>query len=151
MTLQPIYEGLAQHRWNDAQLAELESVLAKKDFLADYQLAMRGERTFAIDAIENQRITRQIKTMAEVAGKPKEETISLRWMPSAFFYQNELAFAQLHEQLILPLLDMTNRIIAPAAVRRACLGTLTRAGRRSACAGANPVPAGRIQPGRLRR
>jgi len=119
MTLQPIYEGLAQHRWNDAQLAELESVLAKKDFLADYQLAMRGERTFAIDAIENQRITRQIKTMAEVAGKPKEETISLRWMPSAFFYQNELAFAQLHEQLILPLLDMTNRIIAPAAVRRA--------------------------------
>jgi hypothetical protein len=119
MTLQPIYEGLAQHRWNDAQLAELESVLAKKDFLADYQLAMRGERTFAIDAIENQRITRQIKTMAEVAGKPKKETISLRWMPSAFFYQNELAFAQLHEQLILPLLDMTNRIIAPAAVRRA--------------------------------
>jgi hypothetical protein len=119
ITLQPIYEGLAQHRWNDAQLAELESALAQKDFLADYQFAMRGERTFAIDMIENQRITRQIKTMEEVAGKPKEVTLSLRWSPSAFFYQNELAFAQLHEQLIQPLLDLTNRIVSPAAVRRA--------------------------------
>jgi hypothetical protein len=119
ITLQPIYEGLAQHRWNDAQLAELESALAQKDFLADYQFAMRGERTFAIDMIENQRITRQIKTMEEVAGKPKEVTLSLRWSPSAFFYQNELAFAQLHEQLIQPLLDITNRIVSPAAVRRA--------------------------------
>jgi hypothetical protein len=119
ITLQPIYEGLAQHRWNDAQLAGLESALAQKDFLADYQFAMRGERTFAIDAIENQRITRQIKTVEVVAGKPKEVTVSLRWSPSAFFYQTELAFAQLHEQLIQPLLDITNRIVSPAAVRRA--------------------------------
>jgi hypothetical protein len=119
ITIQPIYEGLAQHRWNDAQLAGLESALAQKDFLADYQFAMRGERTFAIDAIENQRITRQIKTMAEVGGKPKEVTIGLRWSPSAFFYQTELAFAELHEQLIQPLLDITNRIVSPAAVRRA--------------------------------
>ena len=47
ITLQPIYEGLAEHQWSDAQLAELDAELAKLDFLADYELSMRGERAFA--------------------------------------------------------------------------------------------------------
>ena len=43
IALQPVWEGLAAHQWSDAQLAELESDLAKLDFLSDYQVAMRGE------------------------------------------------------------------------------------------------------------
>jgi len=44
LTLQPIWEGLAEHKWSDAQLAELDSELAKLDFLADYKLSVSGER-----------------------------------------------------------------------------------------------------------
>ena len=36
--LQPIWEGLAEHQWSDAQLVELDAELAKLDFLADYQV-----------------------------------------------------------------------------------------------------------------
>ena len=43
IALQPIWEGLVAHQWSDAQLAELDSELAKLDFLPDYELAMRGE------------------------------------------------------------------------------------------------------------
>jgi len=44
-------------------------------------------------------------------------TNSLRWMPSAFFYQNQLAFARMYEQLVLPLVDLTNRTVSVAAYR----------------------------------
>ena len=49
ITLQPVWEGLAEHRWSDAQLAELDSELAKLDFLADYELS-DARRTGDCDA-----------------------------------------------------------------------------------------------------
>lgn len=119
ITLQPIYEGLAQHKWSGTQLAELEQRLAKVDFLADFQTAMRGERACAIRAFEIQRITREDKIMVNYTDTNRIVTISYRFMPSAYFYQNELAFARLHEQFILPLVDLTNRIVAPAALSHA--------------------------------
>jgi hypothetical protein len=55
--LQPVWEGLAEHKWSDEQLAVLEADLAKEDFLADYEFAIRGERTFAISTFEDMRRT----------------------------------------------------------------------------------------------
>jgi len=118
INLQPIYEGLAQHRWSEAQLIELEQLLAQQDYLADFKFAMRGEKITAIATFEKQRLTRETKYAEESHGTNKIVAISYRFMPSAYFYQNELAFAQMHEQFILPLVDLTNRIIAPAALRQ---------------------------------
>ena len=53
MSLQPIYEGLAEHKWSDGQLAELDRELVKFDFLADCQLALRGERTIGDTKIDD--------------------------------------------------------------------------------------------------
>jgi hypothetical protein len=117
IALQPVYEGLAQHRWDDAQLSELEAALAKEDFLADYKTAMRGERMCGIDALERMRLTREEKS-SEPEDHGRIVTNSLRLMPSAFFYQNELACARGMERWILPLADETNRIVFPAAVQR---------------------------------
>ena len=117
IALQPIYEGLAQHRWNDAQLADLEAALAAKDYLADFLFSMRGERACAIYTFENQRRTREMKNYSGDEVGNQIVTNSLRWMPSAFFYQNELAFAQMYEQFVLPLVDLTNRTVSVAAYR----------------------------------
>ena len=113
--LQPIWEGLAEHKWADAQLTELDSELAKIDFLADYGFIMSGERAFAIASFENQRRTREMISYTDAG----DVTNKLTFMPSAFFYQNELAFAQLHQQWILPLVDTNSRVISPAALQRA--------------------------------
>lgn len=43
--LDSVWEGLKQHVWTDAQLSQLEDDLLKIDFLADYQLSIRGEAT----------------------------------------------------------------------------------------------------------
>jgi len=117
IALQTVYEGLAQHRWDDAQLSELEAALAKEDFLADYKTAMRGERTCGIDAFERMRLTRE-ETSPEPGNDGGMVTNSLRLVPSAFFYQNELACARNMERWILPLADETNRVVSPAAVQR---------------------------------
>src|ERR1035441_10605285 len=119
IALQPVYEGLAQRRWSDAQLMELEQVLARQDFLADFEFAIKGEKVFVIEAFEKQRITRESKQLEEHSGTNKIVTISYRFMPSAYFYQNELNFAQMHQRFIVPLVDLTNRVVVPAALRQA--------------------------------
>jgi hypothetical protein len=113
--LQPIWEGLAKHQWSNEQLVALEAELAKVDFLADYGFIMRGERAFAIASFENQRRTREMISYTDAG----DVTNKLTFMPSAYFYQNELAFAQLHQQWILPLVDINSRIISPTALQRA--------------------------------
>jgi hypothetical protein len=118
ISLQPIYEGLAQHRWSEAQLMELEQLLAQQNYLADFGFALRGEKITAIETFEKQRLTREQKYDEESHGTNKIVTISFRFMPSAYFYRNELEFAQLHQEFIEPLVDLTNRIVAPAALRR---------------------------------
>lgn len=116
--LQPIYEGLARRQWSDAQLAELEKEIAAKDFLADYRKAMRGELGFALASLENERRTREYKTIEDSSGTDKIMAISFWLMPSAFFYRNELASARLNEQVCAPLVDLEKRIASPAAERR---------------------------------
>jgi hypothetical protein len=52
------------------------------------------------------------------SGTNKIVTVSFRFMPSAYFYQNKLAFAQMDDRFIMPLVDLTNRVVAPAALRK---------------------------------
>ena len=121
IAMQPIWEGLAEHKWSDEQLVALDAELAKLDFLADYEFAMRGELAFAIGSFENQRRTREMIVLKPGGNSApnKPVIVSLRFMPSAYFYQNELAFAQVQQQWILPLVDVKARIVSPEAARRA--------------------------------
>lgn len=114
--LQPIWEGLAEHRWSDEQLVALDVELGKLDFIADYEFILRGERAFAIASFENQRRTREMIVRQEDGSVV---TNSLRFMPSAYFDQNELAFARLDQQWILSLVDTNSRVIPPAVLQHA--------------------------------
>lgn len=117
MAMQPIWEGLVQHRWTDNQLATLDDALAKMDFLQDYELAMRGEVAFAVETIENERITRQFATV-DAKGTPVTRHYN-PIMPNAYFYQSELAHAQISQELAVTLVDTNRRIVSPKSVQRA--------------------------------
>jgi tetratricopeptide (TPR) repeat protein len=120
ISMQPIWEGLAEHKWSDEQLVALDAELASVDFLADYEFAMRGERAFAIASFENQRRTREsISGFVTVQGNSGLVTNKLTLLPSAYFDQNELTFARMHQQWILPLVDTNSRTVSPAALQRA--------------------------------
>jgi len=120
IALQPIWEGLAEHKWSDEQLVALETELAKMDFLADYEFVMRGERAFAIASFENQRRTREsISGFVSLQGNGDLVTNNLTLVPSAYFYQSELAHARMIQQWLLPLVDINSGIVSPAALQRA--------------------------------
>src|ERR1019366_5473583 len=48
IALQPVWEGLADRQWTEADLSSLETKLGELDFLADYHLAMRNERAMEV-------------------------------------------------------------------------------------------------------
>jgi hypothetical protein len=121
ITLQPIYEGLAEHAWSDVQLAELDSELAKLDFLADYKFSMRGERAFGISITEYLRRSRNFQALdydeSDNHSNPASH-LGFRLAPAWFFYRNELNIARMHQQWTLPMVDMENRVVSPDTVRR---------------------------------
>lgn len=118
--LQPIYEGLTERQWSDAQLAELDVELAKLDFLADYQHSMRGERVCAITTIDYVRKTRNLGMLGGDNPSEISPIRNLLWLvPSGWFYLNDLALAQMNQLVLLPLADVQDRIVSPGAVRRA--------------------------------
>jgi tetratricopeptide (TPR) repeat protein len=114
--LQAIWEGLAEHKWSDEQLISLDAELSRLDFLADYEFVMRGERAFAIASFENQRRTHEVIMPLENDGVV---TNKIPLMPDAYFYQNELAIAQMQQQWLLPLIDTNARTVLPESLRRA--------------------------------
>ena len=48
ITLQPVWEGLAEHAWSDAQLQELHAWFQQYDFVADMKRPLDGERAAGI-------------------------------------------------------------------------------------------------------
>jgi hypothetical protein len=123
ITLQPIYEGLAEHKWSDAQLAGLETELAESDFVADYGLAVRGEMGFQDGLFDYLR--HHPEELSNMSGNfpdkqpPLPDRILIHLIPSGWFYQNQLRCAQMMVELNLPVADASQQTISPKAVHRA--------------------------------
>ncbi len=139
ITMQPIYEGLAQNKWSDAQLADLDAALSKEDFLADYKLATRGERALGIADIdflrhpENENIGMRrprfnwlprfstLRTMASFSSEDNSyfnlQTFLLGIGPSGWLRQNELRVARFETQWLLPLADENAHVFSPEKVK----------------------------------
>ncbi len=142
LALQPIYEGLAVHQWSDAQLADLDSKLAKLDFLADYEFSVRGERALEIANVEFLRHPPQnppfrrprfyfiapffflVNTLSQLSGSDGNfqvnfSTLELGLGPSGWFDQNELRIAQFDTKWCLPIVDEDAETLSPAKTRAA--------------------------------
>jgi hypothetical protein len=128
ITLQPIYESLAEHKWSDTQLAALDAELAKFDFLSDYGVAIRGERACNIGVIEYLRHAHnKFRTFASLSGQSEENNgsqinwtaVVLSFGPSGWFYQNELKLSQFYTKWYLPVADDQKQIVSLASVRAA--------------------------------
>jgi hypothetical protein len=129
ITLQPVWEGLAAHHWNNEQLTTLDAELSKLDFLADYSFSMRGERAFGLRIIDyNSRNRGEIQNLGEPENAEQVEVNSIdeilsplinRAIPNGWFQQNKLAIAQMHERYLLPQVDVEKRGVSLDAHERA--------------------------------
>ncbi len=131
LTLQPIYEGLVEHKWSGAQLAELNSELAELNFGTDFKLTMHGEIGFQ-DAIVRylRQHPSQYPILMGYTGNYEDKSAAdsivtaamvFHLVPSGWFYQNQLQCARVMEEFFLPIVD-TNKeqtIFSPAIASRA--------------------------------
>lgn len=54
IAISTLWQGLAEHRWSDAQLAEFQRRLAQVDYLPGLELAFAGERACGVESINRE-------------------------------------------------------------------------------------------------
>jgi hypothetical protein len=127
ITLQPVWEGLAEHRWSDAQLAALDAELAKLDFLADYEFTVRSEPAFHIRLIDylEQKRSRYQEFVSLFSNNNQHDADVLNNFPAtAIFYlapkgwfdQNKIALVQVRQKWDAPIVDDPQQTVSPKMV-----------------------------------
>jgi hypothetical protein len=128
LAMDPLWAGLADRKWTEADLRELESQLGELDFLADYQLAMRGERAcdlWTVDYLRKMGISGLEELMPSDREHPGSPGLGrllgmamFRLVPHGWFDQNKLSLCRRHESYTLPAVDAAQRIVRPAFVEQ---------------------------------
>ena len=125
--LQPVWEGLADQQWTEADLRVIELELGKLDFLADYQLAMRGERVCSIWGVDYAR-RRGLNALGDIgaqggSSRPAEWERAVGRMlyqlvPAGWFDQNKLSVCRNNDHYMASAVDKERRIVPPSVVQR---------------------------------
>ena len=125
MTIQPIWEGLAAHRWTDAQLATLQAEFERVNQFNAFAKAMHGERIFAYTferkLLETPSNFRTIEALNAFGSNSDSKLANLlyRAVPTGWWYQNMLSVDRFYTETYLPVIDFDNRIIQPSAIQKA--------------------------------
>jgi len=130
ITLQPVWESLADHRWNGTQLAELDAELGKLDFLTDYQTAMRSDGVFVDRNMDYvRRYPDQYFNLCDgwsfgpkMVDPKSDLAMSIfsagHLVPHGWYEQNKLRYARDLADFYQPAVDVTNRLFMPALIRQ---------------------------------
>lgn len=125
LAMQPVWEGLADRQWTEAELRVIESELGKLDFLADYHFAMRCERAWNVWAVDYIRKQGMLELDAMVSPQRKTppmvvmgNMVGIRLIPAGWFDQNKLSLCRLYEKYLLPRVAVQDRRVdSPASIR----------------------------------
>ena len=123
ITIQPIWEGLAEHRWSEAQLEELQTCLSRHDFLTDLKRPLDTERAAGIltaDLLYRQKY--RLSTLIGTSDSQADESgigiadVLFRIAPHGWYYQEQLNYCRLYDTQLVGTIDAGKRTISPAKV-----------------------------------
>ena len=125
LALQPVWEGLWQHKWSDAELGELDQALAEVNFLAGYKLSMRGEMVLCQAGVFDY-LRHHPDQYASLSGDNNDPYWPGSWirflarlLPSGWLYQNQLRCARPMVEHYLPAVDASGQMVSPSKVKAA--------------------------------
>jgi hypothetical protein len=128
MAIQPLAEGLAEKRWSERQLGQVQERLEQFNLCAEMKRALEGERALlGCPIIESMRRSpdkyRLFSELGESSGSPTTglDLRGLLWVavPSGWFYLEELNYSRTFQDHLLPVIDVSNRVIKPAETDKA--------------------------------
>ena len=102
--IQPLWEGLARHQWQDHHLTAVQDELGRLNLVDDMARGLRGERIFCLVMLDSWR--RRPADLPDESGDR-----SVKWLPGGFVDQNKVQIARLFQELVLPVPDPTNRLV----------------------------------------
>ncbi len=120
IALQPVWEGLVDHKWNETQLIAIEGELAKLDFLADHQQGMRGERAFSIWTVDYVRRAGDFSSL-DSAGPGVSPTARFFFrllVPGGWFDQNKVSLGRIHFNYIQTAVNPVAHTVSPTNAHR---------------------------------
>ncbi len=123
-TMQVVWEGLAQHQWSEAQLQEFQAHFLKLNFLADAGRGLRADRIWGnkwADLLRNSphrgarlaSIDDAGVLVTAVRGTTMADVL-LGLVPSGWFYEEQLNYSRLMQELVLPGIAPIQKRIDPA-------------------------------------
>jgi hypothetical protein len=125
LAVQPIWEGLAEHRWSEAQLQELETRLQQYNFIVDMKSSLNEERAAAIWTVEM--IRQKGPWYLNAIGSPDStpppgESMMGKFLgavliPQGWYYQEELNYCRGFNAELATGLDITKNQISPAQLK----------------------------------
>lgn len=124
LAIQPVWEGLAAHRWNKRQLEVLQVELEGMDQFRPFRLAIQGERLLEHHTIRwvsqhPQGLFEFLVLVDALAAKGNVKGSCLdRAIPSGWFYQNALAVDRFYTETYLPAVNSDWRRINPQTFKQ---------------------------------
>jgi len=122
VNLQTVREGLTRHAWSEAQLTELENYLGSFNLLAEYRLALRGERALSVGGLDYLRREASRVDPLEYLGNGQVEDMRamgvFRLAPSGWFFQNMLTISRIHQDFLAPVINESARSVSPELAER---------------------------------
>ena len=112
IAMPPLWEGLARGQWSAAQLERFQARLGRINLVEEMLHNLRGERAFSIAAID---LMKHDPEALDMGGEDGTGIGALRYMPSGWFYQNQLGIARMYQETY-PTLDPTRRTVGLAQV-----------------------------------
>lgn len=92
------WQGLTDHRWNDAQLQRLQALFAARTPREDLLRAFRGERTFGLAMMDYW--IRNPGAGSASLGDEAQQVAVPKAMPRGWVRQNQISMVRLHELLV---------------------------------------------------
>ncbi|HVM59483.1 MAG TPA: hypothetical protein VMV72_01325 [Verrucomicrobiae bacterium] len=109
--MQPIWEGLAEHAWSDAQLRETETRLQQYDFVADLKPTFDAERSCGIGIIDYIKHTGKV---GELTDSGRDEGLGIaRLAPSGWLDQEQVSYCRLFDLQMAGAFDTAARRVFP--------------------------------------
>jgi len=118
---QPIWEGLAERRWSEAQLQELQTRLQQYNFVADLKWPLDAERAsgiLTVDLLYRQKY--RLSTLGEESGSTRSEwtfgDLIGRIAPHGWYDQEQLNYCRLHQIQLGGTFDASEKRVRPGKI-----------------------------------
>lgn len=121
IAIQPIWEGLAEHRWSDAQLQELQTRLQQYNFVGDMKRPLDGERAAGIltaDLLYRRKYRPSelgLSDQPDPTGGDLVDFVS-QLVPRGWYHQEQLNYCRLYENQLRGTFDAAKRKVFPVQI-----------------------------------